>query len=138
MTSSRRSGGRSEIFVPYLNAGSDFEIVAVSFDPRDTPKSASAKKAAYLERYKRPGAAEGWHFLTGDQQSIDALTKLQEQTAQLHLQFLQGQEAAQRSVQALIEQQQALSAHASGVGELSTKSTRVDSVDKFPPRITQQ
>ena len=33
------------------------------------------KKAEYLKRYGRPGAAEGWHFLTGPQESIDALTK---------------------------------------------------------------
>ncbi len=52
--------------------------------------------------------------LSAAQASIDALTKLQEQTAALHLQFLQGQESAQRSVQALVEQQQALSARMSG------------------------
>ena len=49
--------------------GKDFEIVTVSFDPRDTPATAAAKKAAYLERYQRPGAAAAWHFLTGDQPS---------------------------------------------------------------------
>lgn len=53
----------------------DFEIVTVSFNPKDTPATASAKKAMYLERYRRPGAAEGWHFLSGDQPSIDRLTK---------------------------------------------------------------
>jgi protein SCO1/2 len=58
-----------------LNPGKDFEIVTVSFNPRDTPASATAKKAVYLERYRRPGAAEGWHFLTGDQPQIDRLTK---------------------------------------------------------------
>ena len=51
--------------------GKDFEIVTVSFDPRDTPATAAAKKAGYLERYKRPGADAGWHFLTGDQPSIE-------------------------------------------------------------------
>jgi len=58
-----------------LNPGKDFEIVTVSFNPHDTPASATAKKAVYLERYRRPGAAEGWHFLTGDQPQIDRLTK---------------------------------------------------------------
>jgi len=58
-----------------LNPGQDFEIVTVSFNPRDTPASAAAKKAVYLERYRRPGAADGWHFLTGDQPQIDRLTK---------------------------------------------------------------
>jgi protein SCO1/2 len=57
-----------------LNPGKDFEIVTVSFNPRDTPASATAKKAVYLERYRRPGAAGGWHFLTGDQANIERLT----------------------------------------------------------------
>ena len=52
--------------------------------------------------------------LSAAQASIDALTRLQEQTAALHLQFLQGQDSAQRSVQALVEQQQALYARMSG------------------------
>ena len=65
----------SALGVMSLNPGQDFEIVTVSFNPHDTPASATAKKAVYLERYKRPGAAEGWHFLTGDQPQIDRLTK---------------------------------------------------------------
>jgi protein SCO1 len=69
------NGLSSALAVLSLNPGSDFEIVTVSFDPRDTPATASAKRAVYLERYKRPGAAEGWHFLTGDRASIDRLTK---------------------------------------------------------------
>ena len=58
-----------------FNAGKEFDILTVSFDPNDTPEIATAKKAEVLKHYKRPGAAEGWHFLTGPQQSIDALTK---------------------------------------------------------------
>jgi protein SCO1/2 len=58
-----------------LDAGHDFEIVTVSFDPRDTPATATAKKAAYISRDRRPGTAAGWHFLTGDHASIDRLTK---------------------------------------------------------------
>ncbi len=69
------NGLSSALGVMSLNAGNDFEIVTVSFNPRDTPASATAKKAAYLERYRRPGAAEGWHFLTGEQPHIDRLTK---------------------------------------------------------------
>ena len=49
-----------------LTAGKDFDVVAVSFDPRETPAMAAAKKNAYLSRYKQPGATQGWHFLTGD------------------------------------------------------------------------
>ena len=55
--------------------GDEFDVVTVSFDPSETPVLAAAKKKAYLERYKRPEAAQGWHFLTGEQASIDALTK---------------------------------------------------------------
>jgi len=58
-----------------LAPGKDFEIVTVSFNPRDTPATASAKKAVYLERYTRDGAARAWHFLSGDEPSIDRLTK---------------------------------------------------------------
>jgi protein SCO1/2 len=69
------NGLSSALNVMSLEPGQDFEIVTVSFDPRDTPATATAKKAAYLERYKRPGAKDGWHFLTGTQASIDRLTK---------------------------------------------------------------
>lgn len=58
-----------------LDAGEDFELVLVSFDPRETPAQAAAKKAEYLHRYKRAGAEAGWHFLTGDQSEITRVTK---------------------------------------------------------------
>ena len=69
------NGLSSALGVMSLNPGKDFEIVTVSFNPRDTPATAAAKKSVYLDRYKRPGATEGWHFLTGDQPQIDRLTK---------------------------------------------------------------
>jgi protein SCO1/2 len=69
------NGLASALDVLSLEPGKDFELVTVSFDPRDTPATASAKKAAYIARYKKPGAAAAWHFLTGDQKSIDRLTK---------------------------------------------------------------
>jgi protein SCO1/2 len=69
------NGLSSALGVLSLKPGQDFEIVTVSFNPADTPASASAKKAIYLERYKRDGAAAAWHFLTGDQPSIDRLTR---------------------------------------------------------------
>ena len=46
----------------------------MSFNPREGPGLASQKKASYLERYGRPQTAPGWHFLTGEQPAIDALT----------------------------------------------------------------
>lgn len=54
--------------------GRDFDVVAVSFDPRETPTLAAGKKAAYVDRYNRAGSESGWHFLTGSQESIAALT----------------------------------------------------------------
>jgi protein SCO1/2 len=58
-----------------FTAGKEFEVVTVSFDPREGPELAAQKKETYLRRYKREGAAEGWHFLTGDKASIDALAE---------------------------------------------------------------
>ena len=58
-----------------LSAGSDFDVLAVSFDPRETPEMARAKKEAYLTRYKHPAAASGWHFWTGREPEIRALAK---------------------------------------------------------------
>jgi protein SCO1/2 len=58
-----------------FDIGKEFEVVTVSFDPRETPEIAAAKKQEYLKRYTRPGAAEGWHFLTGSAESVNALTK---------------------------------------------------------------
>ncbi len=57
-----------------LGLGKDFEAVTVSFEPNDTPALAKAKRDVYIGQYGRPGAAGHWHFLTGEQQSIDALT----------------------------------------------------------------
>jgi protein SCO1 len=56
-----------------LNVGSDFDVVTVSFDTREGPELAAKKKAAYVERYGRAGASDGWHFLTGDEKNIKAL-----------------------------------------------------------------
>ena len=58
-----------------FDVGKEFEVVTVSFDPREGPALAAAKKAAYLKRYTRPGAEAGWHFLTGDEASVQALTR---------------------------------------------------------------
>jgi protein SCO1 len=58
-----------------FDIGNQFEIVTVSFNPQETPAIAAAKKKDYIARYGRPGAAAGWHFLTGPPDSINALTK---------------------------------------------------------------
>ncbi|HEY0006959.1 MAG TPA: SCO family protein [Pyrinomonadaceae bacterium] len=59
-----------------FNIGEQFDVLTISFDPRERPELARAKKETYLRSYgNRPGAAEGWHFLTGDDQSIKTLTE---------------------------------------------------------------
>jgi len=56
-----------------FNIGRDFDVVTVSFDPKDKPSDAVAMKKRFINRYRRPGAAEGWHFLTGKEDQIKAL-----------------------------------------------------------------
>ena len=68
------NGLASAIGVLRFNVGQEFDIVTVSFNPRETPELARAKKTSYLNRYKREGAGNGWHFLTGTQHSIESLT----------------------------------------------------------------
>jgi protein SCO1/2 len=58
-----------------FTAGKEYEVVTVSFDPREGPELAARKKETYIRRYKREGAEAGWHFLTGDKASIDALSE---------------------------------------------------------------
>jgi protein SCO1/2 len=55
--------------------GKDFNVVVVSIDPSEGPDLAAAKKRSYLKRYGKPETANGWHFLTGTQPNIDALTQ---------------------------------------------------------------
>ncbi|MEO8126441.1 MAG: SCO family protein [Bryobacteraceae bacterium] len=56
-----------------MTAGNEYEVVAVSFDPRETPQMAAAKKQNYINQYNRTGAEKGWHFLTGEERSSKAL-----------------------------------------------------------------
>ena len=60
-----------------FDAGKEFDVIAVSFDAKefDKPDLAKNKKASYMERYGRPATEKGWHFLTGSQASIDAITQ---------------------------------------------------------------
>jgi protein SCO1/2 len=56
-----------------FSPGQEFDVVAVSVDPKETPELAADKKKAYLELYNRPATEKGWHFLTGDEANIKAL-----------------------------------------------------------------
>jgi protein SCO1/2 len=58
-----------------FDAGREFDVITVSFDPHDTPALAAQKKETYLREYRRPGSEQGWHFLTGDEASIKQLTE---------------------------------------------------------------
>jgi protein SCO1/2 len=69
------NGLTSALDVISFDIGREFEVVTVSFDPRETPELASDKKQTYIQWYKRQGAAEGWHFLTGDKDSIAKITE---------------------------------------------------------------
>jgi protein SCO1/2 len=69
------NGLESALRVLNESIGKEFDVVTVSFDPKETSVLAAGKKQVYLERYGRPSAGQGWHFLTGSQASIDALTR---------------------------------------------------------------
>ena len=56
-----------------FDVGKEFDVIAVSINPKEGPGLAAAKKKAYLERYGRPQTADGWHFLTGREENIRAL-----------------------------------------------------------------
>jgi protein SCO1/2 len=68
------SGLTKSLKILKFDVGKQFDVLTVSFDPRETPELAGAKKAQVLKMYGRPGAEAGWHFLTGEQPSIEALT----------------------------------------------------------------
>jgi len=61
-----------------FQVGKEFDVVAISFDPRETPELAQKKKKIYvnyLPERMRADAANGWHFLTGDQANINKITE---------------------------------------------------------------
>jgi protein SCO1/2 len=69
------NGLASSLRILKFDPGKEYEVVTVSFDPKEKPELALAKKTAYIKRLGRSGAQNGWHFLTGDQASIKALTE---------------------------------------------------------------
>ena len=66
-----------------FNPGRDYEVVFVSFDERDTPEMAAAKKNTAMDHFRRKETAAGWHFLTGSKESIAAVTN----SANFHFNF---------------------------------------------------
>ena len=68
------NGLSSALKVMPFTAGEDYEVVLVSFDPRDTPEAANAKKRAHLDHWSVRDTSDGWHFLTGDEEAIRRVT----------------------------------------------------------------
>ena len=79
-----------------FNPGRDYEVVFISFDPKDTPESAAEKKKVALGHFRHEGSPDAWHFLSGSETSIAAAT----QAANFHYKF---------------DEKSGLFAHASGV-----------------------
>jgi protein SCO1/2 len=55
--------------------GEEFNLVVLSFDPKEKHELAAAKRESYITEYGRPEGAAGWHFLTGEAQAIEPLAK---------------------------------------------------------------
>jgi protein SCO1/2 len=69
------SGLEHSLRMMKFDVGKEFDVITVSFDPSETSEMAAKKKAEFLQRYKRAGAEQGWHFLVGKPDAIDALTR---------------------------------------------------------------
>lgn len=68
------NGLSSALKVVPFTAGEDFEVVLVSFDPRDTPAAAAEKKRAHLAYWSAEQDAHAWHLLTSDEATIQRVT----------------------------------------------------------------
>ena len=68
------NGISSALKVVPFTPGKEFDVVLISFDPRDTPEAANAKKRAHLLHWSTGDTADGWHFLTGDEPAIRQVT----------------------------------------------------------------
>jgi protein SCO1/2 len=69
------NGISSSLGVLTFDPGKDFELVVVSFNPRETPELAAAKRENYLSHFARPETGAGWHFLTGQEDQIHRVTE---------------------------------------------------------------
>jgi protein SCO1/2 len=74
LCSEEMDGITSALEMVHLVPGKDFQVVLISIDPSEGPQLAAAKKAFYVKRYGHPETADGWHFLTGKEPAINAVT----------------------------------------------------------------
>ena len=74
LCSQTMNGISTALKVLKFQPGQDFEVVLVSFDPRDTPEAARQKEQEHLAHWKSQDTAAGWHLLTGDEASIERVT----------------------------------------------------------------
>ena len=91
------NGISSSLKVLPFTAGKEFDVVLVSFDPRDTPEAANAKKRAHLDHWNVRGTSDGWHFLTGDEDAIRRVTSAAGFTYQWDVQAQQFAPHSQRA-----------------------------------------
>lgn len=75
LCSEEMDGLTSALEMVRLTPGKDFDVIVLSIDPTETPALAARKKNYYMRRYGRPGTENGFHFLTGQQPAIDAVSK---------------------------------------------------------------
>lgn len=58
-----------------LKAGRDFNVVAISFNPSETPAEAGRNRDLYSGEYSGRAVSPGWHFLVGSPESIRSVTE---------------------------------------------------------------
>lgn len=56
-----------------LEPGTDYQLLNVSIDPRETAEVALARKNTFLPKFKKIGAADGWRVCVGDEDSVRRL-----------------------------------------------------------------
>ncbi|HTS28138.1 MAG TPA: SCO family protein [Bryobacteraceae bacterium] len=58
-----------------LQPGRDFDVVAISINPQETPRDAVKARDLYSHKYSREGGPAGWHFLVGSADAIQSVTE---------------------------------------------------------------
>lgn len=125
--------GLTDVFkaMPKWAVGNEFDVVAISINPRETPEVAKAKKASYIKAYGKPEAAKGWHFLTGSQESI---TKIAEQIGFKYKWVEETQEYAHSAAAYVVSPSGMISRYLYGIG-FAPKTLRLSLVEAADGKI---